>query len=330
MKAKVQRLMSRVRDSALRGRLSPAIDLAKSRFDRRAFSRLFQWMPSSIRQTSNGAEPSSEQPPTIDNGEALRRPVPGVFTDRMLRLNDAAAGKQGVEAAVHPDDFIYWYVCGHPSFTLESAITYYFDDGRRSSDKLVDQLAALGYRNGERIKLLEFASGYGCVTRHLKKHLSFDLMSCDIHPQAIDFLATRIGVKTLQSAHVPEQFAHDQKYDVVFALSFFSHMPKSSFGRWIRALYNALTAPGYLVFTTHGLKTCASFGITPGDIPSDGFWFTANSEQKDLDSAEYGSALSTPDFVAGEIARQTGAPIVAYKHGEWWSHQDLWVIKREQ
>jgi len=260
----------------------------------------------------------------------LERPVPGVFNEEMLRLNHAAAMEQGVEAAVHSDDFIYWFCCTHPSFTVESAINYYFEDGRRSADKLADLVVALGYGNERPVKLLEFASGYGCVSRHLKKHAQFDLVSCDIHPEAIDFLGGRIGAKTMRSAHVPEQFSPPEKYDVVFALSFFSHMPKTSFGRWIRALFDALSVPGYLVFTTHGLKTCGSFGLTPSDIPADGFWFAPNSEQKDLDTAEYGSALSTPDFVIGEIYRRTGAPIVAYKHGEWWTHQDLWVIKRER
>jgi len=260
----------------------------------------------------------------------VERPVPGVFTEEMLRLNHAAAKEQGVEAAVHSEDFVYWFLSAHPSFTLESAINHYFQDGGCSAGKLVDLVAALGYGNEQPVKLLEFASGYGCVSRHLKKHVEFDLVSCDIHPEAIDFLADRIGVKTMRSAHVPEQFSPPEKYDVVFALSFFSHMPKTSFGRWIRALFDAVNVPGYLVFTTHGLKTCSSFGLTPSDIPADGFWFAPHSEQKDLDTAEYGSALSTPDFVIGEIYRQTGAPIVAYKHGEWWTHQDLWVIKREK
>ena len=84
-------------------------------------------------------------------------------------------------------------------------------------------------------KLLEFASGYGCVTRHIKKNPDYDVVSCDIHPQAVDFLRSRIDVKAIQSMHVPEEFAPVDKFDVVFALSFFSHMPKSSFGRWLRA-----------------------------------------------------------------------------------------------
>ena len=110
---------------------------------------------------------------------------------------------------------------------------------------------------------------------------------------------------------------------------FFSHMPKSSFGRWVRALYGCLKSPGYLLFTTHGQKSCSMQSITPDDIPADGFWFRAASEQHDLDTAEYGTSITTPDFVIGEIYRQTGARIVAYRQAGWWEHQDLYVLKRE-
>ena len=83
------------------------------------------------------------------------------------------------------------------------------------------------------------------------------------------------------------------------------------------------------MFTTHGLKSCDALGITPIEIPADGFWFSAQSEQQDLDTAEYGSALCTPEFVINEVERLAGASIVLYRHAHWWDHQDLFVVKRE-
>ena len=296
----------------------------------RARAGLVRLLRRAASRLSQKLEPVSQQTPPAETSPVAERPVYSAFTEEMLHYNRVAADGQGVEPAVHRQDFIYWFCCNHPKQTLETAANYYFQDGERSAAKLADLVAALGYEKDRPVKLLEFAAGYGCVSRHLKKNSQLDLVSCDIHPEAIDFLANRIGVKTLMSVHVPEQFSPPEKYDIVFALSFFSHMPKTSFGRWIRALFDALSVPGYLIFTTHGLKSCDCFGITPNDIPADGFLFVSQSEQNDLDTAEYGSALATPDFVTAEIYRQTGAPIVAYKHGEWWTHQDLWVIKREK
>jgi len=257
-------------------------------------------------------------------------PDGGRIIEEMLRLSRAAAEQQTVEPTIHPRDFIYWFLCTHPHLSHESAINYYYQDGGRSADKLAELVAQFTGLNQDSVKVLEFASGYGCVSRHIKKRPQFDLVSSDIHPEAVDFLTNRIGVKAILSSHVPEQFSPAEKYHVVFALSFFSHMPKSTFGRWVRSLFSALNTPGYLVFTTHGLKSSQRLQITADDIPADGFWFRATSEQHDLDFDEYGLSLTTPDFVIGEIHRQIGAPIVAYKHAHWWDHQDLWVVKREK
>jgi hypothetical protein len=248
----------------------------------------------------------------------------------MLRLNETVAEEIGVVPDVHQKDFIYWFCCMHPNLPLEYAINYYFRDGANSAAKIAELISTFADLDTSSVKLLEFASGYGCVSRHLKKYPRIDLVSCDIHAEAIEFLKDRIGVKAHQSAHVPEQFSAPETYDVVFALSFFSHMPKSSFGRWLRTLFQALRTPGYLIFTTHGLKSGEPIGITPQDIPADGFWFAKKSEQHDLEVEEYGLTVTTPDYVIGELYRQTGAPIVAYKHAHRWDHQDLWVVKRER
>ncbi|MER9003868.1 hypothetical protein NKI88_07695 [Mesorhizobium sp. M0317] len=52
--------------------------------------------------------------------------------------------------------------------------------------------------------LLEFASRYGCVTRHLVKGEDIDLVSSD-YPQAISFLANEFKVKAIQSRSIPEE-----------------------------------------------------------------------------------------------------------------------------
>lgn len=63
-------------------------------------------------------------------------------------------------------------------------------------------------------------------------------------------------------------------------------------------------------------------------IPRDGFWFLPQSEQKDLSTSEYGQTIVTPDFVIGEVYRQTGAPMVLYRSAFWWEHQDLYILTK--
>jgi SAM-dependent methyltransferase len=246
-------------------------------------------------------------------------------------LRHECAATYSVSPEIHDADLLLQFVLNHPAFPEPAqAIRYYFADGAESARKLRDIIARntapgmveRGY------SLLEFASGYGMVTRHLAGVLGgADLVSCDIHEQAIDFIRTALHTKAELSRHVPEELHFDTEFDVVFALSFFSHMPEATFGRWLKALFRAVRPGGILVFTTHGLASQKAFGDIV--IPENGFCFIANSEQDDLNAAEYGSAITTPDYVIGELFRQVRAPIREFKHAYWWGHQDLYVIAKE-
>jgi SAM-dependent methyltransferase len=262
----------------------------------------------------------------LDRMEQARRNKIRLFSQQMLNYNVAAARRHGVGAACHPRDLIYEFLVKHPSSKkrLKPAVDYYFDDGARSAEKIGNLIANLGIQRNP-VRLLEFASGYGCVTRHLTKNPDLTLVACDIHDQAIDFIRDELGVRSVLSAHLPENFALGERFDVVFALSFFSHMPRTTFGRWIKALFSHLASPGYLIFTTHGLASRKSLGNP--EIPADGIWFLKDSEQSDLSTAEYGSSIVTEDFVKQQVLEQTGQAIFDYKHAFWWAHQDLWIVK---
>ena len=58
------------------------------------------------------------------------------------------------------------------------------------------------------------------VTRHLGGVLeTADIVSCDIHEQAVEFIRTTLHMKAQLSRHVPEELQFDEPFDVVFALS---------------------------------------------------------------------------------------------------------------
>jgi 2-polyprenyl-3-methyl-5-hydroxy-6-metoxy-1,4-benzoquinol methylase len=48
----------------------------------------------------------------------------------------------------------------------------------------------------------------------------------DIHQQAIQFIQEKLKTEAVLSASRPEDLDLNRAFDVVFALSFFSHMPK--------------------------------------------------------------------------------------------------------
>jgi SAM-dependent methyltransferase len=230
---------------------------------------------------------------------------------------------------IHPDDFIFKYIVGHPNWTdPKDAVWYYFSDERSSAHKLRETKGDLGIAPSTRLSLLEFASGYGCVTRHLPKILpNVSIVASDIHPKANEFVRQKIGVKSIQSVPVPEEFPKASFYDVVFVLSFFSRMPKKTWTRWLKVLSDQLNLNGHLIFTTHGLITAHKL-MPDLEFDEEGFYFHEASEQEDLSKAEYGTTVTTPSFVIRAAEPLDNCVVRVFKGGFWWGHQDLWVIQK--
>lgn len=234
-----------------------------------------------------------------------------------------------VNPEIHPEDLIYEFIRGNRCFDKdEDILRYYFNTGHESSQRLV---ALLEHYFPEKIKegnlsLLEFASGFGCVTRHLAKFQEkIEVTACDIHPKAISFIKENFGTKAIQSASLPEDLKPGKKFDCVFALSFFSHMPARTWERWLRSPFNCVREKeGILIFTTQGLASRKYFGYPA--FPRSGFIFRPESEQTDLDTAEYGNTLVTPDFVFKILSLIDGAELLEFRQGIWWGHQDMYVV----
>lgn len=240
------------------------------------------------------------------------------------------ANETGVASAIHADDLIYRFLIENPCFlTIDLAVKYYFYDGQKSAKKLKDLLfSQLGLRCRWDTSLLEFASGYGCVTRHLVRELApVNIVSCYIHEAACSFINSAIGVKTILSATNPEDIKIDNdSFDAVFALSFFSHMPDHTWSRWLKALFDKVKPGGYLIFTTQGITSRKYFGDPA--IPDSGIWFTPSSEQKDLDVADYGNTIVTPTYVERVVENTLHQKILHMVEAGWWEHQDLYVVKK--
>jgi cyclopropane fatty-acyl-phospholipid synthase-like methyltransferase len=222
---------------------------------------------------------------------------------------------------VHTNDYLFYFM--YNRFGMEEALNNYTIDGKDSANKLKEICKELNF--SAPVSLLEFGSGYGRVTRHIDKTY-FDVTCSDIHERALDFCSKKFKCKTILSASKPGDFKSENAYDVVFALSFFSHMPDKSFGEWIRVLYNAVKSGGALVFTTHGLVTRDK--VFEGVTIENGYYFSANSEQGDLPCSDYGTTIVEYSWVCKTCQQYISVLPSAWKEGFWWGHQDLYIIRK--
>lgn len=199
----------------------------------------------------------------------------------------------------------------------------YFRDGREAALTIRSGLEATGRSPSDLSAVLEFACGFGRVTRHLVG--DFDprrIWSCDIQADGVKFVRETFGVNAFESARAPEDLELDRRFDVIFVGSFFSHVPRHRFVTWLGRLVDALADDGVLIFSTHGAGVVPDVGMD-----SSGYTFVPTSESDRLDPGEYGSSYITPEVVH-ELSKQAGAGAVRTVERDIWWIQDVHVVTR--
>jgi SAM-dependent methyltransferase len=236
------------------------------------------------------------------------------------------AEELGVYPRIHRDDFIFRFHTEIPGVTRSHAIEAYFRDGRASAQRLAALLEQFqgGRQDSRRGSILEFASGYGCVSRHLQKLPGWRIVACDIHAEAIRFAREELHLEAVLSNRDPGNLQLAEEYDVVFALSFFSHMPPRTWFRWARRLFECVKDDGVFIFTTHGPRVLQHWG-NPAPHP-DGYYFWSASEQKDLPLEDYGNIMVTPYYVFEQMRKIVGTVPILFQEAFWWGTQDTFIF----
>jgi SAM-dependent methyltransferase len=151
--------------------------------------------------------------------------------------------------------------------------------------------------------LLDFASGYGRVTRFLVRAVPAErVWVADVYAGGVRFQAERFSVHAVVSAIRPEDFACAERFDAILVTSLFTHLPEERFVAWLRALLGRLEPGGLLAFSAHSPEVLPA-GV---EMPASGFLFVPTSESGSLDTSDYGSTWVTADFVRSALARAAG------------------------
>jgi SAM-dependent methyltransferase len=243
----------------------------------------------------------------------------------LSNLIAASARHYEVSSAIHAEDFIFHYLL-NAAVEPSQGVQQYFQSGRESAQHAV----AICKQHGTvPRRILDFASGYGCVTRHLPGLFPRSkVFASDVLPSCVAFVSECLTVQSLLSTRVPEELTIRKRFDLIIALSLFSHLPERTFSRWLRRI-TALAAPGGLViFTTHGRVSAPHFGNPT--LTAEGFWHSPRSEHHELDRAHYGLSVCTREYCESCIAEIRAVKLLDYREGFWWGHQDTFVLQKEQ
>jgi len=173
------------------------------------------------------------------------------------------------------------------------ALVSYFQNGLEQFE-VVKHIAS--WRATPPRRMLDFASGYGRLTRFLvHQHLADEITVSDILEGGMEFQARELGVRTILSTPQPDDFAAPAKYDLIFVASLFTHLPPATFTPWLRRLATLLEPEGLLLFSVHDES------IAPAAV-TEGISFKTYSESRVLDANDYGSTWVTEQFVREQVA----------------------------
>jgi SAM-dependent methyltransferase len=132
-------------------------------------------------------------------------------------------------------------------------VGWFLEGGRLAAESVRDALARHGRRIEELGALLDFGCGCGRVTRRWAGLDRTAVHGADANEHAIAWCRANLPFARFVSNGLAPPLDHaDESFDLVYALSVFTHLPEDLQNAWARELTRLLRPGGVLLLTTHG------------------------------------------------------------------------------
>ncbi|MEE9270751.1 MAG: class I SAM-dependent methyltransferase [Candidatus Krumholzibacteria bacterium] len=129
----------------------------------------------------------------------------------------------------------------------------YFDQGAAYARHLAGIINK--YHPGERLRICEWGCGPGRLLRHLPQLFEgrdARFTGTDYNPVTIEWCRRSIpGVNFLRNDLNPPLPVEDASFDVVYAISVFTHLSEDAHYRWVKEMRRALKPGGILIASFH-------------------------------------------------------------------------------
>ncbi len=133
-------------------------------------------------------------------------------------------------------------------------IDWFLESGRRGAESIRAVLLRHGLDLGRCRALLDFGCGCGRVTRHWAG-LGVEVHGTDLNPRLVEWCRRHLVFGRFRTNElVPPLDYEDEQFDLVYALSVFTHLPETLQHAWMTELARVLRPGGALVLTTHGRR----------------------------------------------------------------------------
>ena len=125
--------------------------------------------------------------------------------------------------------------------------------GRLAAESLLNSLSKNKIVADAPISVLDFGCGCGRVLRNLGSLKRARLYGTDYNQELINWCNKNLTFAEFMTNHLePPLACCDQKFDLIYGFSVFTHLPESLQLTWINELARVLKPHGYLLISTHG------------------------------------------------------------------------------
>jgi SAM-dependent methyltransferase len=178
--------------------------------------------------------------------------------------------------------------------------------------------------------ILDFGCGAGRLTRYLRSSQVQQVHACDIDAESIRWCQENLGGTGVQFSHtaaMPPLPFEGGSFDLVLAVSVFTHLPEAMQFEWVDELARVIRPGGLLVASTHGET------LLPSDVPDEvrteflasGFLYAKGFGTPGLPDF-YQTAYHRPEYVASRWQR--GFHLVHGLPRGINNHQDAYILSR--
>ncbi len=203
----------------------------------------------------------------------------------------------------------------------------FLEVGRRAALNLEATLAGLGIPLENHRSVLDFGCGCGRTLMWLTRlNPGSSYFGTDTDRESVEWCRRHLaGTFTLNSPLPPLPYA-DNRFDLVYAISVFTHLSKDFQAQWATELHRVLRPGGLLLLTIHGDSSRKDLSRQElATLEADGVLFRTSRKMKGILPSWYQTALHSPTFLQGLLLEHFGS-VYCVPHGM--GDQDAFVARK--
>jgi SAM-dependent methyltransferase len=130
---------------------------------------------------------------------------------------------------------------------------WFLESGRRDAALIREAARATGTAIDELGRILDFGCGCGRVTRHWNGLAATEVHGSDYGAALVDWCRRNLTFARFETNDLAPPTAYeDGRFDLVYAVSVFTHLPDELARAWIAELRRICAPSGLVILTTHG------------------------------------------------------------------------------